>query len=352
MKLTNLGWNDYFEAMLNEKRVEGREPVRVIEEHRGSYEVSNGDTVFRADLSGKYRYEAAQRDDLPAVGDWVMATLLLEEKRAIIHDLIPRKTKFSRKAAGNTTDEQIVAANIDTVFLVNALNQDFNLARIERYLVMAWESGANPVIVLSKSDLCDDADTKADSVEGIAIGVPVHIVSSSTGEGLEALEPYVSDGKTVALLGSSGAGKSTLINKLYGSDIQLVQGIRDDDGKGRHTTTSRELIVLETGGILIDTPGMRELQLWDASSMTNSFQDIEALSENCFFRDCTHTGEPKCAVLSAIEEGSLEQRRFDNYKKFERELAYLERQTDKRAQIEERKKWKKVAGDRTRQHRR
>ncbi|WP_377891215.1 ribosome small subunit-dependent GTPase A [Alkalihalobacillus sp. R86527] len=353
MTLTNLGWNEFFEEMLSERKWEGNEPARVIQEHRGSYEISNGDTIFRADLSGKYRFEAASRDELPAVGDWVLATLLHEEKNAIIHQLIPRKSKFSRKAAGNTTDEQIIAANIDTVFLVNALNQDFNLGRIERYLIMAWESGADPVIVLSKADLCDDSDEKAFSVEKIAGGVPVHIVSSATCEGLEGLQEYLGIGKTVALLGSSGAGKSTLINKLYGSDIQKVQDIREDDGKGRHTTTSRELVVLDMGGVLIDTPGMRELQLWDAGdSMTNSFQEIEDLSQNCFFRDCTHSEEPKCAVNSAIVEGTLDQRRFENYKKFKKELAYLQRQTDKRAQIEERKKWKKIAGDRTRQHRR
>ncbi|MCA0989048.1 ribosome small subunit-dependent GTPase A [Guptibacillus algicola] len=353
MNLINLGWNEFFDDMLSEPIVEGSDPARVIQEHRGSYVISNGEETYRADLAGKYRFEASTRDELPAVGDFVLATLLHEEKSAIIHKLVPRKSKFSRKAAGNTTDEQIIAANIDTVFLVNALNQDFNLGRIERYLVMAWESGANPVIVLSKADLSEDSEEMALSVEKIACGVPVHIVSSTTSEGLETLHEYLGLGRTVALLGSSGAGKSTLINKLYGSDIQRVQGIRDDDGKGRHTTTSRELVVLENGGVLIDTPGMRELQLWDAGeSMTNSFQDIEDLSKNCFFRDCTHSEEPKCAVHAAIVDGTLDQRRFENYKKFERELAYLQRQTDKRAQIEERKKWKKIAGDRTRQHRR
>lgn len=352
MNITNLGWNSFFEEKLREVNPDGTEPARVIQEHRDSYVISNGKEILRAEVSGKFRYEVSVREELPSVGDWVLVHKL-EEQKAIIHKLLPRKSKFSRKAAGNTTKEQIIAVNIDTVFLVNALNQDFNPGRIERYLIMAWESGANPVIILSKADLCKELVEKVNEVEGIALGVPIHIVSSATGQGLEELQIYLSEGKTVALLGSSGAGKSTLINKLYGSDIQKVQGIRGDDGKGRHTTTSRELILLQSGGVLIDTPGMRELQLWEAGdSMNSSFQDIEELSKTCFFRDCTHRGEPKCAVESAITDGTLDQRRFDNYKKFQRELAYLERQTDKKAQLEERKKWKKVAGDRTRQHRR
>ncbi|WLR58603.1 ribosome small subunit-dependent GTPase A [Pseudalkalibacillus hwajinpoensis] len=350
MNRIKLGWNSYFEENYQAMAEDGLIPARVKMEHRGGYSVSTGESSYVAELSGKFRFEVTQRDALPAVGDWVLITPKSENK-AIIHQLLPRKSKFSRKIAGTTTEEQIIVANVDTVFLVNALNQDFNPSRIERYLVMAWESGANPVIVLSKADLCDNVMEKVNALTGVAVGVPIHVVSSATEIGIDELTPYLIEGKTTALLGSSGAGKSTLINKLYGQDIQVVQDIREEDGKGKHTTTSRELISLHTGGVLIDTPGMREIQLWETNNLSQSFPDIESYAEQCYFRDCKHEGEPKCAVRNAISDGTLEERRFENYKKFNRELAFLERQTNKKAQLEERKKWKKIAGDRTRKHR-
>jgi ribosome biogenesis GTPase / thiamine phosphate phosphatase len=344
-----LGWNSYFEENY-QAIANGLIPARVIVEHRGGYNVSTGESSYAAELSGKFRFEVTQRDALPAVGDWVLIAPKTDNK-AIIHHLLPRKSKFSRKIAGTTTEEQIIVANVDTVFLVNALNQDFNPSRIERYLVMAWESGANPVIVLSKADLCTDVEEKVSALSSIAVGVPIHVVSSATDKGIDKLTAYLTEGTTTALLGSSGAGKSTLINKLYGQEIQGVQNIREDDGKGKHTTTSRELITLHTGGVLIDTPGMRELQLWETDQLSQGFPDIDAFAQQCHFRDCQHDGEPKCAVRNAIEEGLLEERRFENYKKFHRELAFLERQTNKKAQLDEKKKWKKLAGDRTRKHR-
>jgi len=344
-----LGWNSYFEENY-QAIANGFIPARVIVEHRGGYNVSTGESSYAAELSGKFRFEVTRRDALPAVGDWVLIAPKTDNK-AIIHDLLPRRSKFSRKIAGTTTEEQIIVANVDTVFLVNALNQDFNPSRIERYLVMAWESGAKPVIVLSKADLCTDVEQKVSALYSIAVGVPIHVVSSATEKGIDELIVYLTEGTTTALLGSSGAGKSTLINKLYGKEIQIVQDIRQDDGKGKHTTTSRELITLQTGGVLIDTPGMRELQLWETDYLSQSFPDIDAFAEECRFRDCQHEGEPKCAVRNAIEEGMLEERRLENYKKFHRELAFLERQTNKKAQLEEKKKWKKIAGDRTRKNR-
>ncbi|WP_226659607.1 ribosome small subunit-dependent GTPase A [Pseudalkalibacillus hwajinpoensis] len=350
MNRIGLGWNSYFEETYQKINKEEFLPARVRMEHRGGYELLTGEETYTAELSGKFRFEAEQRDSLPAVGDWVLISPGTDQK-AMIHYLLPRKSKFSRKIAGTTTEEQIIVANVDTVFLVNALNQDFNPSRIERYLVMAWESGANPVIVLSKADLCEDIEEKVSALSNLAVGVPVHAVSSATEEGLERLTSYLTEGTTTALLGSSGAGKSTLINKLYGKEIQVVQDIREDDGKGKHTTTSRELITLPSGGVLIDTPGMRELQLWETDHLSQSFPDIEAFAQQCRFRDCQHDGEPKCAVRNAIEEGILEERRFENYKKFHRELAFLERQTNKKAQLDEKKKWKKIAGDRTRKHR-
>jgi ribosome biogenesis GTPase len=327
------------DSLLKEKLQLGR----VALEHKGFYRLYTEKGDVLAEVSGKVRHEASGREDFPAVGDWVVCSIR-EEGRATIHAVLPRKSKFSRKMAGMTTEEQIVAANIDTVFLVNALNLDFNVRRIERYLLMAWESGANPVIILSKVDLCDDIEDKVQALEAVVFGVPIHVLSAMNHDGIAQLTPYLEDGKTIALLGSSGAGKSTLINTLYGEEIQRVNDIREDDDRGKHTTTHRQLIVLPRGGILIDTPGMRELQLWETShSLEQSFQDVEALAEECRFRDCKHDGEPGCAVQNAINEGALEAGRLSSYQKLQREIAYLERKNDQRAQLAERVKWKKIA---------
>lgn len=305
-----------------------------------------------AEVTGNLRFQADDREDFPAVGDWVTIKARHEEQKATIHRVLPRQSKFSRKAAGATTDEQIVAANIDTVFLVNALNDDFNIRRIERYLTITWESGVNPVIILSKSDLCADVEEKVAAVESVALGVPVHVISAEKGVGLKELTTYFQQNQTVALLGSSGVGKSTLINCLYGENVQDVKEIRDDDSRGRHTTTHRELILLPDGGILIDTPGMRELQLWESEeSLSHSFGDIEELASQCHFRDCSHQKEPGCAVKKALEEGTLDQGRFNNYQKLQRELAFLERKQDQKAQRAEKLRNKRIAGDRTRIHR-
>ena len=323
MNLIDLGWNQNFEDKLKQiNRQENFQIARVAVEYKGMYKLYTETGEVLAEITGKMRYN----NQFPAVGDWVLIDLQDNSERAIIHNILPRKSKFSRKVAGENTKEQIVAANIDTVFIVTSLNQDFNLRRLERYLTIAWDSGAKPVIVLSKADLCDDAQAKKTEVETIAFGVPIHIVSSLTGKGLNELEEYLKTGYTAALLGSSGVGKSTIINQLLGQEKMEVNEIRINDGRGKHTTTHRELIVLEDGGIVIDTPGMREIQLWDGNEgIKESFEDIEALAQNCKFNDCQHDSEPGCAVKKAIEQGELPEKRLESYRKLERELLFIER---------------------------
>jgi ribosome biogenesis GTPase len=352
LNLKSLGYNQTFEESFKEYEDLSLIPGRISIEHKGLYRVLTENGELLGEITGKIRFNAEGRQDFPAVGDWVAVQAIPSEGKAYIHRILPRKSKFSRKAAGVTTDEQIVATNVDTVFLVNALNQDFNLRRLERYLLMAWESGAAPVIVLSKADLCEDVQSIMDEVESIAFGVPIFAVSSETGMGLDALSDFIKEGQTVALLGSSGVGKSTLANKLFGSEVLKTNEIREEDGKGKHTTTHRELLVLESGGILIDTPGMRELQLWEGdSSLSQSFQDVETFAQECRFRDCSHNNEPGCAVQSAIETGDLDEDRYNSYLKLQREMAYFARKEDQKLALAERAKWKKIAGDRTRVHR-
>ncbi|TXK84105.1 ribosome small subunit-dependent GTPase A [Paenibacillus sp. N3.4] len=340
---TDLGWHSFFEQAFEPFRKEGYQVGRVTLEHKHMYRVQTEIGEALAEVSGKMRHLADRREDYPAVGDWVVLSIREEEQRATVHAILPRRSKFSRKVAGQVTEEQIVATNVDTVFLVTALNLDFNVRRLERYLVLAWESGASPVIVLSKADLCDNPEELAAEVSAVAFGVPIHIISTAENRGLEELAVYITKGQTVALLGSSGVGKSTLVNRIFGDDRLDTGDIRTGDDKGKHTTTHRELIMLPGGGILIDTPGMRELQLWDApEGLSASFQDVEALAEQCFYQDCGHENEPKCAVKNALDDGKLDNERFRSYRKLQKELAYLARKEDKGLQAAEKAKWKKI----------
>jgi ribosome biogenesis GTPase len=293
-------------------------------------------------LAGRLRHEARHRSDLPAVGDWVGARVA-PGSDAVIAAVLPRAGAFVRAQAGDPTEEQVVAANVDTVFVVQGLDGDFNPRRIERYLAAAWEGGANPVVVLNKLDLADDPGSRVAEVESVALGVPVVAISALAHTGLDALAPWLVPGATVALLGSSGAGKSTLVNALLGEARQATQEVRADDARGRHTTTWRELIPLPGGAVLLDTPGMRLLKMWgDEAGLDATFPDIVDLAAGCRYGDCAHEHEPGCAVRAAVESGALAEDRFASWQKLQRELRWLARRVDARARAEEESRWKTI----------
>lgn len=343
MKLEDIGFNPTFADHFTQYKEDGFSPARVSLEHRNLYMILTERGEIAAVPTGKMYYDA-EEIGLPVVGDWVVVQILDEQPlRAIVHSILPRKSKFSRKEAGKRICEQPIAANIDTVFIVVGLDNDFSIRRIERYLTLAWESGAKPVVLLTKSDLCEVVEEMLADVRSSAPGVPVHAVSVLDGVGLDQLSEYLVCGETVALLGSSGVGKSTIINYLLGVEMQRVQEVRDDDSKGRHTTTQRQMFVISSGALVIDTPGMRELQLWNAEGgLSATFSDIESLARKCQFSDCSHSGESGCKINEALANGDLEPARFENYQKMQRELCYLERKQDGGAAHAEKLKWKKI----------
>ncbi len=337
--LASYGWSDELQAQFRAYAARALVPARVTVQQRGCYTLVSAHGELAAELAGRFAFEA-DRSGYPVTGDWVAASARPQEGTATIHGVLPRRTAFIRKAAGSALAEQVLAANVDTVLLVASLNRDLNLRRLERYLATAWESGAQPAIVLTKADLCDDVEGAVFEVESIAFGVPVHAVSAVSGKGLDAVEGYLEPGRTAVLLGSSGVGKSTLVNALAGEELLATQAIREDDAHGRHTTTRRELVLLPGGGLVLDTPGMRELGLWDAEAgLGGAFEDVEELAAGCRFTDCAHEAEPGCTVQAALAAGSLDPGRWQSYVKLQRELAHLERKGDPRAQSAERKKW-------------
>lgn len=345
MNLNDLGWNSFWQDRYQPFDADGLVPARVAREEKLAYLVLCEEGELTAELSGKLRHSATSGGDLPAVGDWVAIKVRPEESKATVCAVLPRKSSFSRKVAGSRTEEQVVAANIDTVFLVSGLDggRGLNLRRIERYLAVAWDSGADPVIVLNKADVCDDVDACLAEVGSIAFGAPVHAVSAVHRQGLDSLGRYLTGGVTVALLGLSGVGKTTLINTLLGTDLDVCE-VREDDRRGRHTTTHRELIVEPGRGIVIDTPGMRELQLWgNEEGLGATFEDVEAFAAQCRFGDCGHGTEPGCAVRQALDDGALKAARWQSYVKLQKELHYLGRRQDHKARVIEREKWRDIA---------
>lgn len=301
---------------------EGMFLARVSEQHHNLYKVICEQGELKARVSGKLLYTAKDTMDFPTVGDWVMIDRMDSSAGdAIIHHILKRKSAFVRKAAGTSNTTQIVAANIDVIFICMSLNADFNLRRLERYLSIAWDSMAMPVIVLTKADLCDDLQQRLIEIASVSVGTDVIVCSCMEENGYQSVNSYISEGKTIAFIGSSGVGKSTLINRLMGRDILVTKEIRKDDDRGRHATTHRQLLILPNGGIVIDTPGMRELHLY-AGNLPKAFEDIEELATHCKYKDCSHVVEPGCAIRRAIEAGELSEKRFENYMKLQKEIAY------------------------------
>jgi len=314
--LHRLGWDDGWEATFAEHRAAGLVPARVAVQHRGAYDLIHEEGEQRASAANRL----VREEGLPAVGDWIGIDLTSN----LIEALLPRRTSISRKEVWQATREQVLAANVDIAFLVQALPLDFNLRRLERYLAMAWESGAQPIVLLTKTDLVDDVQRYLDEVDTVTLGsCPVHAVSARTGDGLDELREWLQLNKTAVLLGSSGVGKSTIVNALVGEELLATQEVREDDQRGRHTTSHRELIVLSEGGVVLDTPGIRELQLWDAD-LEQTFGDVEEIGRRCRFSDCNHDREPGCAIREALADGSLASDRWQSYVKLQRELEAIE----------------------------
>jgi len=339
--LEHWGWGSFFEQQIVQHDHHGERCLtwaRIVEEQRGLYRIE-GSASGWAEVSGRFRHDAVSPADFPAVGDWVGVTP--SEGASIIHVRLERQSTISRAAPGRAVTEQVIAANVDTIFLVTTLTHDLNPRRLERYLTMVWDAGAVPVVVLNKADLSDDPERESEAVRQRLPHVDVVAVTALSETGLAALSPYLRPARTVALLGMSGVGKSTIVNRLLGGDHLRVGEVREWDGRGRHTTTSRQLVELPGGALLIDTPGMRELQLWcDESSVEQAFDDIAALARGCRFDDCGHESEPGCAVVQAVADGQLDEDRLASYQRLLREAAFEARKHDKAGAAELKRRWK------------
>jgi ribosome biogenesis GTPase len=335
--IQTLGWNSRLESIWQDINPHPCVPGRVIADYGSGYKVSTDEGDVSAHISGRLDH-LSESEELPKVGDWV-AVQPLEECKAVIHSVLPRASAISRKEAGNKPRKQILAANIDIAFLVQSLDDDFSPPRLQRYLFQLSQDHIQPVVILNKVDKSEDLSAALQSLSHLKS--PVIVTNALTGKGIDELEHFMQPGKTAVFLGSSGVGKSTLINQLLGQDIQKTVTVRDIDSKGRHTTTHRELFLLKNGSMIIDTPGVRELQLWGSEEdLSASFPDIEDLAKSCKFTNCTHNEEPNCAVLAAIEEETLDSARLKAYKKFQSELRFLASKVDVDAQHDRKKAFK------------
>jgi len=340
--LAQLGWKNFFQQQLEADNT--LIPARVCRQDRSGYQLMSEHGILLGSLPGISRLEVRSKAELPTVGDWVLVRKVEADNpnQVIIHTTLERSTKFSRKEAGEKFGEQVVAANIDTIFIVTGLDDNFNVKRIERYLLLTWASGATPVIVLNKADLCSNLEKKLDQVAQVSMGTVTLVVSAMNDEGMDDLKEWITEGTTVAVLGSSGVGKSTIINRLLGYSHFKTGDVREGDSKGRHTTTHRELCLIDTGGLVIDTPGMREIQFWvDKNSSLSSYDDVESIAMTCRFNDCVHEAEPGCAVKKAMESGELGEDRFNSYIKFQKEIAFFEEQQNASLKLERKNEHKR-----------
>jgi len=335
-----LGWDDFFENQFKSYKEQGLVPGRVVNKHKNQYGIYYSGGYIEANLAGKFRYKATQKKHFPSVGDWVAFQVVKEDNKAVIHGVLERKTSFARRApisggrkikggmiVGGRPEEQVIVSNIDTTFIVCGLDGNFNLRRIERYITLVYNSGSNPVIILNKMDICNDLSKAVDEIEAIAIGVPVHPISVIGKQNMDVFDQYLIPGNTIVFLGSSGVGKSTITNYLIGEGKQKIKTISTSNGKGRHTTTSAELLFHDSGAMIIDTPGLRELQLWgDEESIEETFEDIIKLAEGCRFSDCAHYKEPGCAVKQGVEDGVISRGRYDSYLKHLHEIRRVQKE--------------------------
>jgi ribosome biogenesis GTPase / thiamine phosphate phosphatase len=332
MELTKLGWNADRNQQFAPYLAQGLVPARVAVEDKHYFRVWTAAAELLAQCSGKCLHEARRSNaQFPKVGDWVAVKLVPNEEKAVIQAVLPRRTQLSRTMTGHGGGEHILATNIDTVFMVTGADVSFDATRLEQMLVVAHESGARPVVILNKIDLCDDLDVKLAAATLLAGGASVLAVCALTGRGVKQLSELIQPGETAVFIGTSGVGKSSLINRLYGEEIQATWEVRTKDAKGRHTTSWREMIFLPQGGVVIDTPGMREFHIWIAhEGSKQAFPEVEALSPHCHFRNCTHTQEKKCAVLEAVAAGTLPRERYDSFLKLQLEIRYL-REAERRS---------------------
>ena len=345
MNLEDLGWNSFFNEHYLKHQTSNLTPARVLFESKGIYRLISGEGERLAETAGSLIHHATGSHGLPVCGDWVLVDKFENSCRTRIRVLLPRRTLFYRKQAGTAIGKQAIAANIDTVCLVSGLDADFNPRRIERYLAVAWESGARPVIVLNKADICAELSAHLDTVRSLAPGIPVLIVSAMDGLGMESILGHAGKGQTIALLGSSGVGKSSIVNRLLGRSVQDVRETDPETGRGIHTTAARHLFLLPSGGLIMDTPGMRELQIWSLDTgLDLAFEDIKSFGERCRFRDCSHQTEPGCQVRAAVNQGRLDAGRLANYFKLCKETRYLELKDTHAASWLEKERWKKVKG--------